>query len=387
MTEHTNHSAEGYVTSRIDYDGRNGPLIDLGLGKSPIGAAPELKRLLADRDPLNDLVDYDPDPFHTQTRKLIADSTGIPNISAEAIVLNGNGSYGAGDEVVRYLALKGKTQIIVPNYSFPNVAQWAERHGLNYKAVNGGNTPPHLNPISSQMRMLEMSGHDIRNSIIYIDYPNNPFGIAVYPLVSEIIKQVSKNGGTPLIDLAFGEVLGDEYSQIMRETLDAGGICLGSLTKTQGLAKLRTGWAILPSVFTSNGYSGSQRLVFGINHEADLVCKTLFASKNGSCLAQVHAKRVAEYNIKTNKILYRELEKLGLTVLPSLLQTSIQVVASPIPDLYQRLMTQGIKSESLQDYSGTLSGRIGLGHQAVRLLTPPPGTLDEVVDRFNKATH
>src|SRR3989344_5976324 len=98
----------GYVLSGIrDYDGKFGEPIILGLGTPPIGIAPELEKPLAERRSGKDLVHYSEDPLHTETRRLIVEGIGLHGIGPECVVLNGNGSYGAGDEVVRYLALEG----------------------------------------------------------------------------------------------------------------------------------------------------------------------------------------------------------------------------------------------------------------------------------------
>lgn len=374
----------GYVVSSLEghYDGRNGPEIDLGLGTSPIGPAPELRPRLAERDPFEVLSRYAPDPLHTATRKIVAGGLGLPEERYTSVLFNDNGSYGGGDEVVRFTTLKGYGTVLVPNLSFPNVAQWCARHNAEYIPVNTGK----LTPTASLEQVLTLDDDVLSGSVVYIDYPNNPFGLYEPQLMRDVVAHASRHGAIPLVDLAFGEVMGEEYREAIQYTLEHQGVCIGSLSKTQGLPGLRTGYAILPDLFTSDGYSGPQRLVFGLNNEAEFVYQELFRENgSGISLARVHAARVAAYNRETNEQLYRALQDLGLCIGPTSLATPIQVIMSELPDLYQRLRREGLLTESLADYSVTIDGREGLGHSAVRMLTPSPGQLDEVIRRCQLA--
>ncbi|KKQ43057.1 MAG: hypothetical protein US60_C0008G0024 [Microgenomates group bacterium GW2011_GWC1_37_8] len=373
----------GYVTSRHEYDGRNGTLIDLGLGTSPIGPAPELRIPLRERDPFYDLSQYSEDPLHTDTRKLVIERLGLRGLEDECVVFDANGSYGAGDEVVRYLHLTGYNTLIVPNYSFPNVAQWTERHGVKYSTLD----TEHLNPNSSLQTVLSLGASALEDTIVYVDYPNNPFGLADPILVRQIVDHVTQNEGIPIVDLAFGEVLGEEFGNAIQYTVDKGGICLASLSKTQGFPRARAGYAILPPKLTRNGYDGSQRMVFELAGESEFICQQLFSpDSNGGYLAKTHAQRVASYNVATNNQFYSGLCGLGLEVKPTDLRTPIQVVVSDLSNLNQRLIIEGVVTESLYDYRVTLgNGLHGYDHSAVRMLTPRPGELEEVLRRVELA--
>lgn len=378
---HADTGSSGYVTSHTDYDGRNGRLIDLGLATSPIGPASELDEPLRQRSPLEALSRYPSDPLHTGTRQLLIDGIGLRGITPTSLVFSDNGSYGAGDEIIRYMAMTGKTRVITPLYSFPNVSQWAIRHGIKYQPLETTD----LDPRSSIAKVLEM-GDELSTALVYIDYPNNPYGGANPALLRDIVDHVSLRGGTILVDLAFGEVLGDEFRDAIQYTIDRGGIALGSLSKTQGLPGLRTGYAILSPEFSNNGYSGDQRLVFGLNNEAEFVYQQLFQKRDGNqTLAQIHAARVTERNCQVNRILATRLEQLGLQIGPTDIRTPIQVVVSDLPDLYQRLALEGILTESLHDYRVTLGNIEGYGHSAVRMLTPKISDIEEVIRRIGLA--
>jgi histidinol-phosphate/aromatic aminotransferase/cobyric acid decarboxylase-like protein len=371
-------SATGYVTKEAgSYDGRNGPPLDLGLAVSPIGPAPELQGPLRKRDPLRELSAYPRDPYQRETREIVLKGIGVEGLTPESLLFAGNGSYGAGDEIIRYVHHLGYTTVFVPAYSFPNVFQWAARHLFEHSPLH----PVTYHPAVSLQHVLSMNRDTLRGTIMYIDYPNNPFGSADPEVLRQVVDHVVAMQGLPLVDLAFGEVLGDECRQAIEYTLSRGGICLGSLSKTQGLPGLRAGYALLPSDLAL-GYAGAQQLVFGIHSEAEYIYRRLFESaRDGSTLARRHAEQVAYYNVETNVQLAERLQRLGLEVGRSDARTPIQVVISQDAHFHQKLLQQGIITESLRDYGITLRDGPGYQDAAVRMVTPGPGQLEEVLRR------
>lgn len=379
----------GYVVSaeRKMYDGQYGPEISLGLGNSPIGAAPELRTILQQRDPFHELQNYPKDALHKKTAQVLIEGIGLQGVEPESVIFSGNGSYAAGDEIVRFLALQhnGFNKVMVPAYSFPNVSQWSARHDIPYEPI----VTEELNPLASQQRILEMNDADLKNVVVYVDYPNNPFGVYDAQLTRRVVDKVTKAGGIPFVDLAFGETMGREFKDMMQYVYDRDGVSMSSLSKTQGLPDLRVGYALLPKRFINDGYSGDQRLVFGLHHEGEGVLQFLFSKEtdNQPTLAERHAQRVSTYNRQTNEQFYAALGGVGLLVAPTSLETQIQVVMSNYPDLYQRLRRVGIVTESLADYAITLGARADLGYKdsAVRMLTPEPSQMDEVINRISIA--
>ena len=374
----------GYAGSSIEYDGHNGEIIRLGLAASPIGSSPELELPLQSRDARSALSEYNPDVYHNRTKKLLIEALGLTNIDESCIELNGNGSYGAGDEMFRLLRNMGFVEVLVPTYSFPNVAEWSTRQGVTYTPLVADS----LYPLESIKVVLGM-GKELDRKIVYLDYPNNPFGQADPKLMREVVAHASEQGAIPLIDMAFGEVLGDEFKDGIQFTLDHGGIALSSLSKTQGLPALRAGRAFISPEIVKSFYHGSQRLVFGMTQEAQYIHELLYAPRNGgSYLAQIHAKNVADYCEATNSQLVSELGNLGLIVAPSNPCVPIQVViAQDIPNFYDRLAKEGLQTESLSDYQVTIGDNQGFGDSAVRMLTPKPGELEEVIRRVKMAVY
>jgi len=369
----------GYVTHEHRSHCEHGPIIDLGLGTSPIGAAPELKEALSGRNTIEDLEAYPSDPLHSETKGYLVDYLGI-EASTRQVIFGGNGSYGTGDEVLRYLKQSHRCdRIITLPYSFPNATQWAIRHGVDY-------SPIVIDSLSWE-RGLE-SLYEIESfagAAVYIDYPNNPSGNSESALVRELIPLINQRGGVPFIDIAFAEVLGQEFKAVAETTINNGGIIIGSVSKTQGLPGLRAGWIVLAEEHTNNGYSLAQQLVFGMNREAEEVMKVLYSHSLGtnSTLADLHASRVAQHNVIVNLQMEQIVREMGLLLIPSDHRTSIQVVYDPAGrNLYQSFNRAGIIVESLKDYSGTLpANHQGYGDSAVRILTPNFTKLDEFHDR------
>jgi len=376
-------SAVAYVEKGIDYDNRNGELIDLGLADSPIGAAPEVLQAIREFDPLN-ATHYAEDVWLTDTKLLVIEALGLDTtIHAGSLKWNSNGSYGAGDEVFRLLKNAGYKEAIVTNYSFPNVSQWSLRHGVKYLPIISDS----LHPIDSQEAILDLSPSQLKGKIVYVDYPNNPTGIADPELVRDIVEYTSQHGAIPFIDLAFAEVLGDEFADIIHFVINHDGVATASLSKTQGLPKLRGG-VIIMSHNIADMYDNNERLVYGLTAHTEAAFQTLYQTDTeGNFLARSHAENLRHHNIHTNTELYKQLEALGVEVLPTQPETHVQVIHAPdTPDFYFRLAEQGIKTESLNDYAITLAGKTkGYQNSAVRLLTPNIIHLDEAIRRIKLA--
>jgi histidinol-phosphate/aromatic aminotransferase/cobyric acid decarboxylase-like protein len=369
----------GYVTHEHVTHSEHGPIINLGLGTSPIGAAPELKDALSGRNTIEDLEAYPCDPLHTETKGYLVNYLGI-EASTSQVIFGGNGSYGTGDEVLRYLRQShGCDRIVTLPYSFPNATQWAIRHGVDYSPIK-------IDSLSWEKgleSMYEIESFD--GAVVYIDYPNNPSGNSQSLLVSGLIPLINQRGGIPFIDMAFAEVLGQEFKAVANTTINNGGIIIGSVSKTQGLPGLRAGWIVLAEEHTNNGYSLEQQLVFGMNREAEEVMKVLYSPSLGTneTLADIHARRVAQHNVIVNLEMEQIVREMGLLLVPSDHRTSIQVVYDPAGrNLYQSFNRAGVTVESLQDYSGTLPvNQQGYGDSAVRILTPNFSKLDAFFER------
>jgi histidinol-phosphate/aromatic aminotransferase/cobyric acid decarboxylase-like protein len=253
------------------------------------------------------------------------------------------------------------------------------RHSVAYTPI----TDPSLCPIAAQETIASLPKNMLEGKVVYLDYPNNPSGAYDAETMRSVVDHVAESGAIPIVDFAFGEVMGEEYYAALRYTLERQGIALGSVSKTQGLPGLRSGYAILPEIIARNGYSGPQRLVFGLNHEAEFVYRRLFEMQpDGTTLAHTHAERVARYNREANLRLYEALRELGFSLGTTTYETPIQIVVSEIPDFYQRLRRIGIVTESLADYAATLGDVEGLGDRAVRMLTPRPCQLEITIERL-----
>ena len=282
--------------------------------------------------------------------------------------------------MVRFLSHLNYHEVLVSTYSFPNVVQWAKRHKLLYTPL-----PTFLeDPLASLQEVLKMNKSGLYRRIVYIDYPNNPFGVANPEILRNIIDHVIECEGMPLVDLAFGEILGAEFKDAIQYTLIKGGIVIGSLSKTQGLPGLRTGYAILSQVLIEEKFLEGQRLVFGLHNEAEFIYQQLFKRSQGETLAQKHARRVALYNVKVNDKLMKELKQFGLHIGVTDLRTPIQVIISNDNQFYQKLAREGVKTTSLNDYSVSLANGSGFSNSAVRMLTPKTEDLDEVLIESEK---
>lgn len=382
-------NAKGYVAAGlpVDYQREFGPVIDLGLACNPSGAAikeEEIHQITKTEQ----LQEYDAKVHHQDVKELLLKGIGIKGLSSDEVIFHPNGSYGAGDEVVRALSnyltekYKRKPKLYVTSYSFPNVAQYTIRHGASYEPLPEGST---IFQEGSLNKLLELGRETLRGNIMYIDYPNNPTGIANSDLLRSAVTHVRKNGGIPFVDVAFGEVLGNEFKKAIQFTVDNGGVVVGSLTKTQGLPALRAGYIILNKELGKKLYNGNTRLVFGLPAHVKNAYFLLFGKPESGemTVAEKQAQKAIVYNSETNKTFYRFLSELGISMAPTKLETPIQLLYKKDDNIFIRLASAGIKTESLDEYHGTLpEGTEGLGKTGIRILTPRRGQLEETMDRF-----
>lgn len=385
-----NSNAKGYVAAGlpVKYTGEYGPVIDLGLAANPSGAALSEENIHS-LTSTGQLQEYDSKVHHEDIKELLLDGIGIKGLSPNEVIFHPNGSYGAGDEVVRalsgYLSEKynKKPTLLVTSYSFPNVNQYTIRHRMDYEPLPKGDT---IFQEGSLRKLLEMQQGDLKGNVVYIDYPNNPTGIANPELLRKSVTHVKRMGGIPFVDVAFGEVLGEEFKRIIQYTVDNGGVCVGSLTKTQGLPALRAGYIILNKDLGKSLYNGNTRLVFGLPAHVKNAYMMLFDQSRGLTIAEKQSQKAIIYNSQTNKIFYQFLSEMGIKMAPTNLETPIQLLYKTDDNLFVRFASAGIKTESLDDYKGTVpKGEVGLGKTGIRILTPRNGQLEETMDRINTA--
>lgn len=384
--------SEGYVASGlpVKYGGEYGPVIDLGLAANPSGAAFEASQI-AEMTSTVQITEYDENVHHKDVKDLLIQGIGLQGIENESVLFHPNGSYGAGDEVVRalsnyFLQRDHKMTLYVPTYSFPNVAQYTTRHGANYEPVPSEKSLFQSHSLST---ILEMKKDQLKNNVVYVDYPNNPSGIAQPELLRKVVDHVSRNGGIPFVDLAFGEVLGREFREAIQYTVDRGGVCVGSLTKTQGLAALRAGYVIMNPDLAQKLYSKGEKLVFGLPAHVKNSYLLLFTKDNGmGTLAERQALKASNYNTLTNSVFYKGLEDLGMEIAPTVYETPIQILFnSKGDDLFIRFACAGIKTESLSEYADTLGRRKKDGYEnsGIRVLTPRVGMVEQTLERIKIA--
>lgn len=392
MSTECEDNAKGYVAEGlpVKYGNEFGPLIDLGLAANPSGAAIDTKEL-ARITPTEQLAEYDAKVHHEDIKELLLKGIGITGLDSESVIFHPNGSYGAGDEIVRalgnYLELthKKRPSMYVTSYSFPNVKQYAIRHRVNYEPLPKGDS---LFQEDSLKTLLSMGSRELAGNIMYIDYPNNPTGIANPDLLRKAVKHVKECDGIPFVDMAFGEVLGDEFRKAIQFTVDNGGVCVGSLTKTQGLPALRAGYIILNKDLTNKLYNGDTRLVFGLPAHVKNAYMILFTKpeNGGKNIAQLQSEKAIIYNARTNGVFYKFLSEIGIEKAPTKSETPIQLLYKANDNLFIRLASAGIKTECLDDYAGTLPENTnGLGKSGIRILTPRQGQLENTMDRISTA--
>ncbi len=375
-----NVNASWYINKNVEI--RNDKnIIQLSLWRNPLGMHQALKDFYKSWENWL-LIPSESywDPSLTASKSLIVEWLWLQDVTNDQILLDWNWSYGMWDEITRILANQWFKTITVLPYSFPNVWERAKRHKVQYKSYW-----EEKDSIQENFdKLLNSSNNSFIESIVYIDFPNNPtwFSVNVEKLY-DLVTKVKKSGWIVFLDWAFWEY-NEDFSLIISEVVRRWWIVIWSTSKMHWIPDMRIGRWVLPEDLVWK----TDSLVFWINHFTKVTIKKLFEQdENNESISSLHIQDSIQHNTKVNKILTQELDRLWYTVLSSNLQVPIQTVISHIhEDLYTVLKNEWkIATESLHHYNSTLlDSKKWYEETWVRMLTPHEDQLDLVIERFKK---
>jgi len=265
----------------------NNYLLDLSLWTNPSWPSKKLLECLKNKnlvEIINDASNYSPEVFEKTIKEILINALKIKWIDYTSVEFNANGSYQLWDEMIRMLKQMGMDEVLIPNYSFPNVSQRCQRHWIKYSPIEWKN----ITPRDSLLWIQNIK--DLHKKIVYIDYPHNPTWSFDEKLTLETMDYVSKNWWIVILDIAYGEVL-PNISETIQTCIDTGGIVLWSLSKTQWLPDLRAWWWLISPNMVEWHYHGDERMVFNLSSLSRLVYEILFKEwEDWSIIALEHAK-------------------------------------------------------------------------------------------------
>jgi|GEM_PF-76718 histidinol-phosphate aminotransferase len=335
--------------------------VDCSLGTNPLGA-PE--RVLARLASIGNKVDISSYPTGDELFRKVLSAAWGGAFQPEEVIL-GTGSIGLLITLARTFCGPDATVVgLTPQ--FPDGPLHFRLTGATCKSIplKGPDFAVSLEAVAS-----ELSG---KESLVYIDRPHNPTGQASSLVeIETIADSCARNGSLLVVDEAYGDFLPQEESAIHlpRENI----ITLRSFSKGWGLAGIRAGYAVIKNR-EAREFIAKVAPPFSVNSIAMEVATA--AMEETSFLAMA---REAVEGIKKSVL---ELVNRTPRVSASKTHPAVPIVLithkDPSVDLYELLMSQGIRTESGACYDG-------LDSSSVRLRVPSPKELPLFMELWEKA--
>ncbi len=321
-------------------------VIKLASNENPLGPSPRVRDYLC-----NNLeeINYYPDAYNHGLRSRLAD---FYQISFEELHF-GNGS----NEIVQQLSLaflEPGDQALMPVPTFPRYAPLAQM--MNAEALEVPLLDFHLD--------LEAMADKISptTKLIYICSPNNPTGGAINKNdFKQFLAQVPP-GCLVILDEAYFEYLDGSNNHL--DGLDfvksnSNVVVLRTFSKMYGLAGLRVGYAVAdPEIIAC---LDRVREPFNVNRLAQTAAMVALED-------QQHIEKVKNVNRTGKEYLYRELQRLGLTYVPTDANFILFDAGHPEEKVFQGLLQRGIIIRGGFGYPTHLRVTIGTEYQNKRFI-------------------
>lgn len=207
---------------------------------------------------------------------------------------------------------------------------------------------------------------------IFIANPNNPTGTYLNKdEIASFLKNIPKDI-LVVFDEAYFEYAdkADFPSLIPLITKNKNIIVLRTFSKIYGLAGVRIGYMIAPKFFIR----AAERIRQPFNVNALAQAAALEALKD-----KVFLEKTRQLNKKEKMFLYQELDKLGLTSVPSAANFILVRFHTNVSTIFQRLLKKGVIIRPMNAYKLSAYGRITIGTRAenIRLLQTLKNVLRE----------
>ncbi len=336
--------------------------VDCALGTNPVGAPEGVMKRLGNN--LGDATRISAYPSGDDIFRKALSSSWNGAFTPEEVVL-GTGSIGLLINLARAFCAPGTT-VLGLRPQFPDGPLHFRLAGATYQSVllECPDFPVSLDMVASQLTGGE--------SLVYIDRPHNPTGQAVaLEDVRDLADACARKGTLLVVDEAYGDFLPREESSIFLGKANI--ITLRSFAKGWGLAGLRAGYAVVRNS-DARQFISKVAPPFSVNTIATELAMValqdnLFLAKTRETITEIK-KTVLGLIRGTPCVTASKTHP----AVPILLVTH----SDPAVDLYELLMSQGIRTEAGTCFEG-------LGASSVRLRVPAPGNLQLFARLWKKA--
>ncbi len=293
----------------------------LASNENPLGPSP--RALEALRGDIAEAIRMYPDGGAWALRQKIADKFGL---TPEWVAV-GNGS----DELIHFLGLVflcPGDEMVAGHPSFVRYEAAAQLNGAKFVKV----------PLKDFKLDLEAMAEAVtpKTKLIFVANPNNPTGTIVTQSEVEKFMESVPPDVVVVFDEAYCSFVDDpEFPDVLPyvKSGDRPVILLRTFSKDYGLAGLRVGFGLMPPEIRE--YVDKVREPFNVNSLAQLAA--LHALDDDE-----YVERVRKVNAEGKAFLYRELERLGLTYVPTQANFLLVDVGAPAREIFNALLRRGI---------------------------------------------
>jgi histidinol-phosphate aminotransferase len=311
--------------------------VKLDQNENPLG--PSAKVLQAIRNNLK-LTSVYPDGQAVDLKKILAKKM---KIKSSNLIL-GNGS----DEIMLMIAaafFNPEDEVIIPQGTFSIYEHVSRLFGAKPIFVK-------LNNFCVDLEKIEQSINP-RTKAVFLANPNSPTGtIVTENQVNAFLKSVPKD-----VLIIFDEAYADyaeskDFPKLIRQINKKNIIILRTFSKIGGLAGLRIGYGIASEKLIN--ILDKVRLPFNVNRLAQASAAALLQDKKYIDLSK-------KTNFEGKKLLYRELEKIGLNYVPTEANFVFVDIKRNAKFICQKLFNKGVIIRPLTSFGFPNAVRITIG--------------------------
>ncbi len=301
-------------------------IIKLASNENPLGCSERIHDVILQG--MRDIARY-PDGSGFDLRHALAK---FYQLSPEQITL-GNGSNDVLEMLVRTFVAPGQS-VIVSEYAFAIYALVAQAVGAEVTEV------PALDYGHDLEAMIQAVDH--RTRMFFIANPNNPTGTSVSHAAIKAVLERIPNHVMVVLDEAYFEYAdqgGINASSWLQQFSNL--VICRTFSKAYGLAAMRVGYAL--SGQDVAGYLNRVRQPFNVGSFSLLAAQAALSDQD-------FVQQSRNVNRKGRLVLAKQLESLGVSVLPSEGNFLCLGLGRPAVTVYQQLLQQGVIVRPLMGY-------------------------------------
>ncbi len=312
--------------------------IKLASNENPLGPSP--LALAAIQENLHTLHRY-PDSHAFYLKEDLSRHLGV----APGQLILGNGSDEVLDLLVRALVPPGG-EVLSTDHTFL-------MYGLLTQAVGGVFRIVPLKEMRVDLPGLARAVTD-QTRLILINNPNNPTGTVFLrqeweDFLSSVPPHVTVVLDEAYIDFADDPLVPQSLAYLAEDRLLVG---LRTFSKAYGLAGLRIGYGFGPSGLMD--YLNRLRLPFNVNRLAQVAARAALTD-------QLFLERTLKVVLTGRAWICRELERLGLSYLPSQANFILIRVDRPAREVYEAMLREGVIIRAMEEYGFPRHIRVNVG--------------------------